>query len=77
MPNSVWRNSCSYCVLLRYYGKEDIRIDIDVPEPKCGPGQVKVRARLQNVHGVFPSSALYLTPTTLSRPPTRHHRLTL
>lgn len=27
----------------RYYGKEDIRIEDDVAEAKCGSGEVRVR----------------------------------
>ena len=29
---------------LRFYAPEDLRLE-DVPEPECGPGEVKLRVR--------------------------------
>ena len=28
---------------LRYHGVKDLRVDNDIPEPKCGDGQIKIK----------------------------------
>lgn len=34
----------------RYYGIEDLRVE-EIPEPKCGPGQVKIRPAFVGICG--------------------------
>lgn len=36
---------------LQYYGPKDLRLEHDVPEPKCGPTQVKVRPAFVGICG--------------------------
>lgn len=34
----------------RYYGKEDLRVE-EIEEPKCGPGQIKIRPAFVGICG--------------------------
>ncbi|KAI0471883.1 dehydrogenase [Xylariaceae sp. FL0804] len=36
---------------LRYYGPKDVRLEHDVPEPICGPSQVKIRPAFVGICG--------------------------
>ena len=36
---------------LRYYATKDLRVDKDVPEPKCGPSQIKVKPAFVGICG--------------------------
>ena len=36
---------------LRYHGTKDLRVDDDVPEPKCGPSQIKVKPAFIGICG--------------------------
>ena len=36
---------------LRYHGTKDLRVDDDVPEPKCGPNQIKIKPAFIGICG--------------------------
>lgn len=54
---------------LRYYGPQDLRLD-DLPEPKCGPGQVKVRPAFVGICGTDLHE--YQTQTFVPKPGAPH-----
>ncbi|KAI1266438.1 GroES-like protein [Xylariaceae sp. FL1019] len=36
---------------LQYYGARDLRLEHDIPEPQCGPGQIKVKPAFVGICG--------------------------
>ncbi|KAI4859858.1 GroES-like protein [Hypoxylon rubiginosum] len=55
---------------LRYYGPHDLRLEHDVPEPKCLPHQVKVRPSFCGICGS--DLHAYLLPTVIPFKDTPH-----
>ena len=51
---------------LRFYAPEDVRLE-DVPEPECGPDEVKLGSR--TAPPAAPTSRSSTTATRTSRPP--------
>lgn len=52
---------------LRYHGIKDLRLDQDVPEPKCGDTQVKIRRKIH-----APSNFKSELVTLIRQPVQRH-----
>ena len=56
---------------LRFYAPEDVRLE-DVPEPECGPGEVKIAVKNCSTCGtdvkIFHNGHQNLTPAADDRP---------